>query len=84
MRTRDFVIFEPHPTDIDKVRVTLKCVDCNRNQSFDMDETAFFSGMEKRRNGALIQHAFPNLSPEHREMLVSRICPSCFDAITHD
>lgn len=84
MRTRDFVIFEPHPTDIDRVRVTLKCVDCNKNHTFDMDETAFFSGMGKRRNGAPVQVAFPNLSPKHREMLVSRICPSCFDAITPD
>jgi len=84
MRTSDHVIFEPHPADIDRVRVTLKCVDCNRNHSFDMDEAAFFSGMEQRRKGAPVQVAFPNLAPEHREMLVSSICPSCWDAVCKD
>jgi hypothetical protein len=84
MRTKDNINFDPHPTDIDRVRVTIECVECRRDHSFDMPEADFFKGMEQRRNGGLIQQCFPNLAPEHREMFVSRICPSCFDAISHD
>lgn len=31
------------------------------------------------QNGTLIQDAFPYLSPEDREMLISGICPTCWE-----
>ena len=31
------------------------------------------------QNGTLIQYAFPYLSPEDREMLISGICPTCWE-----
>ena len=31
------------------------------------------------QNGKLIQDAFPYLSPEDREMLISGICPTCWE-----
>lgn len=31
--------------------------------------------------GALVQDAFPDMSPSERELLVSGICGDCFDAM---
>jgi hypothetical protein len=31
-----------------------------------------------------MQRAFPTLSPDQREILITGICNRCFDAITHD
>lgn len=76
--------FQPHPTNIDLVRVTAICCDCGKPTSFDIHESEWFSGLAALRKGALTQHAFPKLSRENRELLVSRFCPSCFDAICHD
>lgn len=75
---------EPHPTDIDTVRITLPCVECKKTVGFDMPEEDYFLGMDSRRKGGLMQQCFPNLAPHHRELLTSGICPSCFDRICHD
>ena len=74
----------PHPTNIDSVRVSVTCCECRRSHRFDIHESEWFSGLTDIRSGALVQHAFPNLDPIHREALISRICPSCFDSICHD
>lgn len=33
------------------------------------------------REGRLIQDVMPGLAPEMREMLISRVCPTCWDAM---
>ena len=76
--------FEPHPTDIDLVRVTVPCPECRSTHQFDIDETSWFAGLAALRTGALMQRAFPCLPAHHRETLISGICPSCFDSICHD
>lgn len=81
---RELFTFRPHPTNIDLVRVTVPCCECHRPHSFDIDEAQWFSGLDALNKGALMQHAFPNLNRDDREVLISRICPSCFDSITHD
>lgn len=81
---RELFTFRPHPTNIDLVRISTTCCDCHSTIQFDMDEAQWFSGLDALNRGALMQHAFPNLKPEWRELLISRICPSCFDAICHD
>lgn len=78
---RELFTFRPHPTNIDKVRVTVPCCECRQPHRFDIDEAQWFSGLDALSKGALMQNAFPNLAPHHREALISRICPSCFDAI---
>ncbi len=81
---REMCTFRPHPTNIDKVSVFTTCCDCHSTVQFDMDEAEWFAGLDALNKGALMQNAFPNLKPEWRELLISRICPPCFDAITHD
>ena len=81
---RELFTFRPHPTNIDLVRVTTNCCECRQPHRFDIHEAQWFSGLEALTKGATMQAAFPNLQPHHRETLISRICPSCFDAICHD
>lgn len=81
---RELCTFAPHPTNIDKVRVTIPCCECRNKASFDIDEAQWFAGLEALGRSESMQRAFPNLKPEWRELLISRICPSCFDSICHD
>jgi hypothetical protein len=74
---------EPHPTDIDLVRIGIRCCDCRSFNQFDIHEEDWFRGCFESHKGATIQSAFPTLSPPQRELLVSRICPRCFDGICH-
>lgn len=76
--------FTPHPTNVDLVRISIPCSSCRKPHRFDMPEEDWFAGLDALTNGSLTQHAFPNLAPDHREMLISRICPRCFDRICHD
>lgn len=38
-------------------------------------------GYEAWKNGALIQNALPELSADEREMLMSGICPDCWNGM---
>ena len=53
-----------------------KCRDCGNMVEL---EGYTLEGFELRRQGALIQDAFPNMSADHREMLISGTCPVCWD-----
>jgi hypothetical protein len=75
---KDIARFKPHPKDIDKVRITVRCTDCKKDHVFDMPEADWFLGLSRLRDNDLMQHAFPNLSPDNRETLISRICPRCW------
>jgi hypothetical protein len=81
---RELCTVKPHPTDIDTVRITCTCIECRKPHRFDMPEEDWFAGIAALNRGELVQRAFPNLDRDHREMFLSRICPSCFDSISHD
>lgn len=81
---RELSTFRPHPTNIDLIRVSINCCDCKATIQFDVDEAEWFNGLHALSRGALMQNAFPNLNPNWREMLISRICPLCFDSLRHD
>jgi hypothetical protein len=81
---REMCTVAPHPTDIDRVRISVTCPDCKKKHRFDMLESDWFQGLRDRNAGALMQNAFPNLAHHHRESLISGLCPSCFDEICHD
>ena len=36
---------------------------------------------EAWKNGELVQNAFPYLSPDTRELLITGICPDCWEAM---
>ena len=51
------------------------CPMCNKAQILKVDP----EDLEKYLSGALVQDAFPNLSPEDRELFVTGICPDCWN-----
>lgn len=57
--------------------ITLRCRICGKTS------TAVVStqGLRDWANGALIQNALPELSPEQRELLISSLCSTCFDKL---
>lgn len=56
---------------------TLPCIGCHKTSEVEVDFTSY----QRYKNGALIQDAFPNLTPEQRELIQTGTHPSCWDAI---
>lgn len=63
--------------DGQKTKLTVKCPFCGNEQEIEVST----KGLEDYRNGALIQHAFPELDANMRELIMTGICNDCF---THD
>lgn len=60
--------------------ITTVCPICGEVLEFDVPA----DGYRAWKAGELIQNAMPNLIPEYREMLISHICPVCWDAMFSD
>jgi hypothetical protein len=59
--------------------IATSCPICGAEHFVKVPEEAY----EAWQNGALIQNAFPFLSAEEREWLISGICSECFDRMFH-
>lgn len=59
------------------VRVVVTCPFCGAEHSVTVWEADF----EAWQNGALAQNAFPYLSAEEREQLISQLCPECQERV---
>jgi hypothetical protein len=57
--------------------IAIKCVECSKLVEFDVDE----QGLADWHAGILIQHALPELEAPLREMLITQLCPTCFDKL---
>lgn len=68
-------------TDGAECRVCVKCPACGEDHSVAMRLDEWHAGLRAWENGVHIQDAFPRLSPEDREILVSGTCPACWDEI---
>lgn len=60
---------------MDKMKVECKCPFCGNINSVELEESQWWNW----QLGQHIQDAAPDLSPEEREMLISGICPKCWD-----
>lgn len=60
------------------VDLQVRCVICNQIKTVTVleDDAYEFLNPNRERN---IQHIFPYLSPEQRELLISHICPECWN-----
>ena len=58
-----------------EAHVTVTCKKCKSSISIPLK----LEDVEKYREGALIQDAFPYLDENQRELLMSGICGTCFD-----
>jgi hypothetical protein len=59
------------------IEIAVNCVGCDKLVKFEVDE----QGLIDWQNGALVQHAFPELEAPLREMLLTQLCPACFDKL---
>ena len=67
----------PTPSSI---AITVQCRECKKNFVISVVKNDY----EDWRQGLLIQKAFPYLSAEIRELLISKICPECWDKMFKD
>lgn len=58
------------------VFVRIECCLCTTSVSFAVP----LKGLYKWVTGSFIQDALPELTPAQREMLISRVCGSCWDS----
>lgn len=59
------------------MKVKCVCPLCRKVNYVDVDEDAYNNYI----NGELIQRAFPDMDCSTRELLVSGMCPDCWDTI---
>lgn len=60
-----------------EINLITECPFCGRTNEIQVNETDYWDW----EDGALAQVAFPYLSADEREMLISGICPSCWDSM---
>ena len=58
-----------------KVCLTRVCPFCGRISQVLVNEEDY----EKRLNGGAVQNCFPYLNATEREIIISRMCPTCQD-----
>jgi predicted PurR-regulated permease PerM len=63
------------PGDSEHCYVVGSCMECNEVQRIKVS----FLALRARQGGAKVQNAFPDLSVDQREFLISQICGRCFD-----
>lgn len=60
-----------------KISVQRVCPKCGKLQTVKVEQSQYYDYMA----GKNIQRAFPDLSADEREILMSGICPECWDKI---
>ena len=59
-----------------KISIQVPCAQCGEIHTIRV----YYDDWQAWRSGEkLVQEAFPYLSAENRELLISRICPKCWD-----
>jgi hypothetical protein len=62
------------------ISVTKKCPGCFQAVTIEVDKDNYF----RWKGGELIQRAFPELTPDQRELLISGTHPECWDKMFAD
>lgn len=57
------------------------CPWCGKTSKLKLSTTTWLDGLTAYKNGVLVQHAWPTLSPDERELLVSGICNECWTSM---
>jgi len=57
---------------------TRQCFHCGKRGELQIPSPDYFAGIKKLEEGALIQNAFPTLSTEQREQIISGTHPECW------
>lgn len=59
------------------INIKTTCPLCKKETVITVNEDDY----KKYQNGELIQKCFPDMAPEIREMLITGICPKCWDKL---
>lgn len=70
----------PKRLKIEQTNLTVRCNVCKHSITFPVDR----DGYERFINGMHIQRALPDVSPGLRELMLSGICPKCWDRLFKD
>lgn len=62
---------------VEMITVSNVCPFCRKFYEIEVP----FAGFMAYKSGALVQNAFPTLSPTERECLVSGLCTTCQDKV---
>lgn len=66
--------------NLHEVCVVTYCPFCGKAHEIEVNEIDYLDWQD----GELVQNAFPYLSADEREMLISGICPTCWDKMFGD
>lgn len=70
----------PYPhmamTEGHMVKIKVNCIQCDEPQRMEANADGY---IEWHYGDEYIQDAMPELSPDEREMLISGVCPKCWD-----
>lgn len=58
--------------------IEITCPYCHKNNKINMTDDHY---IRYTKGNELIQHIFPNLLPAIREILITGICPNCWNNI---
>lgn len=61
--------------NLHEITIITECPFCHRANEVEVNEMDYWDWQD----GELVQRAFPYLSADEREMLISGICPDCWD-----
>jgi len=61
------------------VEISNVCPMCGKTHSFKIEAKVFDDGLALYNGGALVQKAWPTLTPSQRELMISGICDDCWN-----
>jgi hypothetical protein len=76
----DPILVRPKDNYNDVFHVQITCNTCKTPYIMDVERADY----EKRKEGALIQEAFPYLTADYRELFITGMCGKCFDNLFKD
>lgn len=62
------------------ITLITKCMECGEEHKVEVKESDYL----KWTTGTYIQDAFPYLTAAQRELLISKMCGTCFDKLFND
>lgn len=66
-----------YPNDITVLEVP--CPWCGKISELKLSTKVWLAGLTAYKNGALIQNAWPTLSPSDRELIMTGTCDECWN-----
>ena len=66
-----------YPNDVTVLEIS--CPWCGKISELKVSTKVWRDGLNAYKNGALIQNAWPTLSPSDRELILTGICDTCWN-----